>query len=49
MMYLVDSYGPRYGASAVFANGFSRHIFAAAFPLFAIQSKSIPKPLLSIL
>lgn len=38
-MYLIDSYGPRYGASAVSASGFSRYIFSAAFPLFAIQSK----------
>jgi hypothetical protein len=40
MTYLIDSYGPQYGASAVSANGFSRYIFSAAFPLFAIQSKS---------
>ena len=39
MTYLIDSYGPRYGASAVSANGLSRYVFAAAFPLFAIQSK----------
>ncbi|KAH8800492.1 major facilitator superfamily domain-containing protein [Xylogone sp. PMI_703] len=37
MTYLIDSYGPRYGASATSANGFLRYIFAAAFPLFAIQ------------
>jgi len=37
MTYLIDSYGPRYGASATSANGFSRYILAAAFPLFAIQ------------
>ncbi|RFU25542.1 hypothetical protein B7463_g10795, partial [Scytalidium lignicola] len=37
MTYLIDSYGPRYGASATSANGFSRYMFAAAFPLFAIQ------------
>jgi hypothetical protein len=40
MMYLIDAYGPQYGASAVSANGFSRYIFSAAFPLFAVQSKS---------
>ena len=40
MMYLVDAYGPQYGASAVSANSFSRYIFSAAFPLFAIQSES---------
>jgi hypothetical protein len=39
MMYLIDAYGPQYGASAVSANGFARYIFSAAFPLFAIQSK----------
>lgn len=42
MTYLIDSYGPQYGASAVSANGFARYIFSAAFPLFAIQSKSVP-------
>ena len=42
MTYLIDSYGPQYGASAVSANGFFRYILSAAFPLFAIQSKSAP-------
>jgi hypothetical protein len=44
MTYLIDSYGPQYGASAVSANGFARYIFSAAFPLFAIQSKFSPVP-----
>jgi len=39
MMYLVDAYGPQYGASAVSANGFSQYVFSAVFPLFAVQSK----------
>ena len=39
MMYLIDAYGPQYGASAVSANGFARYIFSAAFPLFAVQSE----------
>lgn len=39
MTYLVDSYGPRFGASAVSANGLSRYLFGGAFPLFAIQSE----------
>ena len=42
MMYLIDAYGPQYGASATSANGFARYIFSAAFPLFAVQSKSSP-------
>lgn len=42
MMYLIDAYGPQYGASAVSANGFSRYIFSAAFPLFAVQSEYFP-------
>jgi hypothetical protein len=46
MTYLIDSYGPQYGASAVSANSFSRYIFSAAFPLFAIQSMR-PRPLFS--
>ena len=41
MMYLLDSYGPIYGASAQSANGFARYMAAAAFPLFADQSKAI--------
>lgn len=47
MMYLIDSYGPQYGASAVSANVFSRCIFAVAFPLFAIQSELLPGTLRS--
>lgn len=37
--YLVDTYGPMNGASALAANGLLRYIFGAAFPLFALQSK----------
>ncbi|CRG82693.1 putative transporter C794,04c [Talaromyces islandicus] len=36
-IYLVDCYGPRYGASALAANGFTRYMFAMAFPLFMVQ------------
>ncbi|KAF2094071.1 MFS general substrate transporter [Rhizodiscina lignyota] len=32
--YLIESYGPAFGASALASNGFARYIFAAAFPLF---------------
>ncbi|KIW98091.1 uncharacterized protein Z519_01675 [Cladophialophora bantiana CBS 173.52] len=35
--YLVNIYGPTYGASAGAANAFARYGFAAAFPLFAVQ------------
>ncbi|KAL1967742.1 hypothetical protein VTN77DRAFT_2999 [Rasamsonia byssochlamydoides] len=37
IIYIVDCYGPNYGASALSANSFTRYIFAAAFPLFTIQ------------
>ena len=37
--FLVDAY-PTYAASALAANGFSRSMFAAAFPLFGQASKS---------
>jgi hypothetical protein len=37
--YMLDCYGARYGASALSANAFTRYVFAAAFPLFIIQSK----------
>ena len=37
--YLINIYGPKYGASALAANAFSRYAFAAAFPLFTVQSK----------
>ena len=39
--FLVDAY-PLYAASALAANSFARSSFAAAFPLFGIQSKSSP-------
>ncbi|OQU94371.1 hypothetical protein CLAIMM_00732 [Cladophialophora immunda] len=35
--YLVNIYGPMFGASATAANAFARYGFAAAFPLFAVQ------------
>jgi hypothetical protein len=35
---MIDCYGARYGASALSANAFTRYVFAAAFPLFIIQS-----------
>ena len=37
--FLVDAY-PLYAASALAANSFARSSFAAAFPLFGIQSES---------
>ncbi|PSN74708.1 MFS general substrate transporter [Corynespora cassiicola Philippines] len=36
-MYMVDTYGPLYGASAAGANSLARYILTAAFPLFALQ------------
>ncbi len=38
--FLVDAY-PTYAASAMAANTFTRCMFAAAFPLFGNQSKSL--------
>lgn len=38
-MYIMNTYGPLYGASAIAANRFSSYLLAVAFPLFAIQSK----------
>ena len=38
-LYLVDTYGPLNGASALAANGLVRYIAGAAFPLFTVQSK----------
>lgn len=38
-MYIMNTYGPLYGASAIAANRFLSYLFAVAFPLFAIQSK----------
>jgi hypothetical protein len=37
VMYLMDFYGPRYGASAMAANNLLRYLIGAAFPLFAVQ------------
>ena len=37
--FLVDAY-PLYAASALAANSFARSSFAAAFPLFGVQSES---------
>ena len=42
--FLVDAY-PLYAASALAANSFVRSSFAAAFPLFGVQSKSSRRPL----
>ncbi|MCJ1387904.1 hypothetical protein MMC18_000747 [Xylographa bjoerkii] len=36
-LYLVDTYGPMTGASALAANGLARYLSGAAFPLFTIQ------------
>jgi hypothetical protein len=33
VMYLMDFYGPRYGASAMAANNLLRYLIGAAFPL----------------
>lgn len=35
--YMVDVYGPVYGASAIGANNLLRYILGGAFPLFAVQ------------
>jgi hypothetical protein len=43
-VYVIDCYGPRYGASAGSGNAFTRYVFAAAFPLFTVQSKSKEAP-----
>lgn len=37
VLYLMDFYGPVYGASAMGANNLGRYIFGAAFPLFIVQ------------
>ena len=41
-LYLVDTYGPLNGASALAANGLVRYGLGAAFPLFTVQSLSSP-------
>lgn len=40
-MYLVDTYGPTNGASAMAANGLLRYTCGAIFPLFTVQSESL--------
>lgn len=41
--FLVDAY-PLFAASALAANSFARSSFAAAFPLFGVQSMSKKMP-----
>jgi hypothetical protein len=36
-LYIIDFYGPQYGASANAVNGFARYLIGAAFPLFIVQ------------
>lgn len=36
-MYMIDTYGPLYGASAAGANSLARYVLTACFPLFALQ------------
>lgn len=36
--YIMDSYGPLYGASANSVNSLARYTLAAAFPLFIVQT-----------
>jgi MFS transporter, DHA1 family, multidrug resistance protein len=36
-IYMMDTYGPLYGASATGASSLSRYTLSAAFPLFALQ------------
>ena len=37
MLYLVDTYGPMAGASALAANGLFRYFLGCVFPLFTVQ------------
>ncbi|EOA87784.1 uncharacterized protein SETTUDRAFT_28082 [Exserohilum turcica Et28A] len=37
VMYITDTYGPMYGASAMAGNTILRYILGAVFPLFAVQ------------
>ena len=37
MLYIIDTYGPLYGASGAAANGILRYMAGAAFPLFTVQ------------
>lgn len=36
-LYIMDFYGPRFGASAMGANNMSRYVVGAVFPLFITQ------------
>lgn len=44
-LYLVDTYGPLNGASAIAANGLLRYGMSSVFPLFTVQSLSLSCPL----
>ncbi|KIW43435.1 uncharacterized protein PV06_04541 [Exophiala oligosperma] len=37
VLYLIDTYGPLTGASAIAANGVLRYVIGAVFPLFTVQ------------
>jgi hypothetical protein len=37
VLYMIDVYGPRNGASALAANGILRYVLGAIFPLFTVQ------------
>ena len=37
MMYITDTYGPLYSASAMASNAILRYILGGTFPLFAVQ------------
>ncbi|EUC35066.1 hypothetical protein COCCADRAFT_24950 [Bipolaris zeicola 26-R-13] len=37
MMYMTDTYGPLYSASAMASNAILRYVLGAVFPLFAVQ------------
>ncbi|KNG49963.1 MFS general substrate transporter [Stemphylium lycopersici] len=37
MMYITDTYGPLYSASAMASNAILRYVLGATFPLFAVQ------------
>lgn len=37
IIYLIDVYGPEFGASALAATGVLRFLFSGAFPLFTLQ------------
>nr|POE75132.1 polyamine transporter 4 [Quercus suber]POE94789.1 polyamine transporter 4 [Quercus suber] len=37
VLYMMDFYGPAYGASAMAANNLARYLLGAAFPLFIVQ------------